>query len=98
MDKSNWKKYYIPIINYIFAKKKRMKLQFQYYKITNIKGLDKFIVLPHEKCLPFAVNTVFEKSISQKDLETYILEVNPKIPKTINSINKISQKEYQEHN
>lgn len=47
-----------------------MKLQFQYYKITNIKGLDKFIVLPYEKWLPFAVNTVFEKSISQKDLET----------------------------
>lgn len=83
---------------YLCKKKKRMKLQFQYYKITNIKGLDKFIVLPHEKWLPFAVNTVFEKSISQKDLETYILEVNPNIPKTINSIKKISQKEYQEHN
>lgn len=75
-----------------------MKFQFQYYKITNIKGLDKCIVLPHEKWIPFAANTAFEKSISQKDLKKYILEANPIIPKTIKSIKKISQKEYQEHN
>ena len=78
-----------------------MKLQFQYYRITNIEGESVFVVLPHEKWIPFAANTAFDKHHSIQfdvDYSLSFLHDKVQVPINIKSVDIISQKEYQKLN
>lgn len=76
-----------------------MKLQFRYYSVTTTGGQNEYIVLPHNKWISFAANTIFaNKSFSQinpEELNLYLQVETPEIPKHIKSIKEITQKEYQ---
>lgn len=76
-----------------------MNLQFQYYSITNFAGQTEYVVLPHERWIPFAANTIFNPSFSTNNLQIFNLYLQDKkfsIIGYIKSIKEITQNEYQE--